>query len=322
MNEFKVTYNLHAWLSEKLIVFSRPKIATRLLDTYFNLRNAYDVQFVLNKEGFEIKQVIHQQRGLQDDEETKLIFENILSGKEKRDILIFYREPYARMISGLYQEFLTASSNPELFYFWGRNISNKGEVFQALRHATNATFTFKHTSLDKDVLASIKEMAQDYVKFVSQNNLNMTHTDNHLMAYNLLFSMSKVNSSKIKIINTEDYDAELYLKPYFDKKVFTNQDDFFRDDEGSILRTQFSNSEIKGIVRDVIRGNDLLDSMNTPQRLIEQFLKPEETMYFYLENHPRNVKILEAPVNASKVIQQEIATTKKTTTTTTKKTKK
>lgn len=296
MSEPKVLFKIHTWINDKLIVFSRPKIATRVLDTYFNYNNCFDFHLELSSKGISIVDVHHQNNNpeLSDAKKAKEILSNFLIGKEKRDVLILYREPYKRFVSGVYQEFLSSVTSVENFYFMVKDIDERLELYELLVKIRNATFSFEHDDISEKLHTSLYKLIKEYVNYMIQTNINQEHTNNHLQIYNLLFSMCKLNESKIKIVNTEINDIEPFLKPYFiDNKWKKGEGppfNFARDSKDkSILREQFSNKELKRMVFNVLSQTNMLPSLNSINNLIGEYLKPEYAAYYYLQSHIRNI---------------------------------
>ena len=296
MNEHKVVFKLHTWINDKLIVFSRPKIATRILDTYFNYNNCFDVTFELSSAGIEITNVHHQnhQEGLSNQTKAKDVLNNFLKGKDKRDVFIFYRDPHKRFISGVYQEFLSSVTNVEHFYFMTKNMKDRLEVFQLLNKVREATFTFEKYEVSEKLEKQINELITDYVIFMVQNKINLEHTNNHLQVYNLILTMCDVNESKIKIINSEITDIEPLLKPYFiDTKWKKGEGPPFNfkrnPKDNSIIRQQFSNENIKMMVSNVIRDNGNLPALNKVSDIVQEYLTSEYAAFYFLQSHKRNI---------------------------------
>ena len=135
---------LQVYLTDDVIVFSRPKNASRVTSSYLTFGSGgfeTEVSFDYSKGGKpqiligeQVRRKLSKGRGgdtqstITDGAIKKHIYNEInsvLNGKSKLDVIFVYRNTWDRFISGLYQEYIVAMMNKDFFYHMTLNLSSK-----------------------------------------------------------------------------------------------------------------------------------------------------------------------------------------------------
>jgi len=300
---------LQIYLTDDVIVFSRPKNASRVTSSYLTFGSAgfeTEVSFDYSKGG---KPVIHigeqirrklskgrggdTQSTITDDALKKFIYNeltSVLKGKSKKDIIFVYRNTWDRFVSGLYQEYIVAIMNKDFFYHMTLNLSSKDR--EKLK---------KFAKLISFVLGRKKSEADEANTFVMQNidmikgtlkywlnynkynyGYNYTHTNNYLGLYNELLNDYKIDLDRVKLVNVSNIQIEQILKPYCKNLQHERVLDFEYDEKGIINKNIFSSKPIKELIVELLQE----DNNNLS---LQYFLQEEFKHFFKISEHPNNI---------------------------------
>jgi hypothetical protein len=217
--------------NDKFLLLTHPKLASswcRLnvnkdidLDTYYNL-NLFDFSISPGKTLYTTSQ--------QHFSTTKSIWESFLQKKEKRDLIILYRNPFEHFISGFIQDFLHHSyafnfyTTPFLHYFLDSIQISKKEKDDFLKEYTSSSkgMTFSSYENHKNIWDKIIEIKFDY--YINNGNISGNMIQGHYSPWvtfiNNLVSSNKIDKNKIKLIDIYDAPLEEQLQHYFSENYF------------------------------------------------------------------------------------------------------
>lgn len=306
-NNLKTT--LQVYLTDDVIVFSRPKNASRVTSSYLTFGSAgfeAEISFDYSKGGKpelqigdQIRQKLSKGRGgdtqstITDAAIRKQIYNEInsvLNGKSKKDVIFVYRNTWDRFISGLYQEYIVAMMNKDFFYHMTLPLSAK-EKEQLKKFAKLISFVMGRMKSEADEANTFveqqTEMIRGTLKYWLEFNKNnygydYTHTNNYLGLYNELLNDYKINLDKVKLVNVSNIQIEEILKPYCKNLQHERVLDFEYDEKGRINKDIFSSKPIKDLIVELLKEDN--------NNLALQYYLQEEFKYFFkISEHPNNI---------------------------------
>lgn len=255
------------YISEHLICFTQPKVGSRVLDELYN----YDCRFYANL-SIEKSKLYWKHIGMPDeiyDKEkvvaARKILNNILLGIEKRDIILFYRNPLDRYVSGLYQDLLTYYEDESEETKWLKNLGlNSGVSDEKLSEEFKQKLI---PIIDNYISERVLSTAEDW-----------GHVVNYLNGYlNLIYRSKMTQGSRVFLFNIENRNMNDILKNYTDTSQL-----------GEIHKGKinFSNPYLKKLVEEEFynQHGDIHDATKAK-------LKHEMSTYQILRSSSLNYKI-------------------------------
>jgi len=279
--------NFDVFTHDKCLIFSGPKLCSSLIkkangEELFRITiDEIDILDISNN---------NQNHPLQD----KIIedFENIKLDKIKKDIIILYREPFRRFISGFSQDYVRGmlqtqiidqinSSNYGILnplisqWFDDKNIStiDRIDILKWAAYPDTDDFSEKfnkhHLELRNEIIKSIVNRS------IFEGNLNSNH---HKPLFNSIvrFLESIKNcKSKVKLVNIDEVDVGKFLAKY---------DDIYKD-----IGYVNKNSKLSDLVRDEILNKIKKEQDSKLYTKINWLLYYEYEYYFKMINTYSNL---------------------------------
>jgi hypothetical protein len=237
--------NFRFWSHEKLAIISRPKVASRFLDSAFNKNvSEHANQFTLNHD-IEL-QIDYNTFNKNEIESFYKIFEK----DNKKDILILYRNPYQKLISGIIQDFnLFLKHKPVENKVLVENIFND---IENLKYSTLSTDDINNliNNIENNLhfLNFYKQSLKLYLDFILNNSIktfNTVHTRSGLYILYPLIQEKIQNKSKLFLVDIDNI-YKHYLEDFLKKY------EIFVDGNSN----QDSNYNLKIILNDIINSSD------------------------------------------------------------------
>jgi len=300
---------LQVYLTDDVIVFSRPKNASRVTSSYLTFGSGgfeTEVSFDYTKGGKpelhigdQVRKKLSKGRGgdtqstITDGAIKKHIYNEInsvLDGKSKLNVIFVYRNTWDRFISGLYQEYTVAMINKDFFYHMTLNLSSK-EKEQLKKFAKIISFVMGRKKSEADEANAFVIQNMDIIRATlkywlqfNKNNFgyNYTHTNNYLGVYNEILNDYKIKLDKVKLVNVSNIQIEQILKPYCKNLQHERVLDFEYDEKGKINKDIFSSKPIKDLIVELLKE----DNNNLP---LQYYLQEEFKYFFKISEHPNNI---------------------------------
>jgi hypothetical protein len=218
------TIPYHYFTSEKLICITSNKVASRFLGSYFPNNSEFDIE--VNKDfTFDPDTSFYQPNESKSKELLETIieeYESIFSKKVTKDILILYRNPFDRVLSGLIQNFysdLFISLQNNSYDFKLRKILKDYSFGMSLYEKLAVGYSFpndfkKFSEGEKVVL---HELCIDYIYDAPATSiLSTTHTNPYISYIYTMVMEDKIDSNKLKLLDITSSKGwlETLLKQY------------------------------------------------------------------------------------------------------------
>lgn len=213
-------FRVNFFFNDKVLLLTVPKIAHSTSEKLFG----YDVGKIVsaidvNKVTFSL---IFNEKELRDDYfiEVEKIWNNFLEKKEKRDLVILYRDPYEHFISGFMQDWIikniTPITYPYFIYFINSlpgTIIEKNNFIKDFKNSQNG-LTPKLISKYKDISSELIKMNFDF--YIKNANYAMGHYTPWLSFVQNLYYSNKIDVNKIKFFDIYEAPLEIQLKNYLE----------------------------------------------------------------------------------------------------------
>jgi hypothetical protein len=233
------------WSHEKLNIISSPKVASRFLDSIFDVKpDDYKNQFTLNTD---IKLHINEEYF-----NPQLIdeFHETFSKTNKKDILILYRNPYKKLLTGIIQDFnIFLLNTPILHRFLAASFFTDVESLKYIRFDSEKMRQYlDNIESHQSFLDFYKRLLESYLDFSlksSSKTFNTVHTKSGLYILHTLISDKIYDKTKLHLVDIDIIDdlyLEEFLKKYlikFEPNISKNSNNVFKD----ILEDIIENSE-------------------------------------------------------------------------------
>lgn len=238
--------NFRFWSHEKIAIISRPKVASRFLDSAFGKHvSEYANQFTLNHD-IEL-QIDYTSFNKNEIESFYKIFEK----DNKKDILILYRNPYQRLLSGIIQDFKS-------IILKDNSVQNKLLIQIIFNDKENLKYSTLSNKEINNLINNIesnphflnfyKKSLKIYLDFILNNSVktfNTVHTRSGLYILYPLIQEKIQNKSKLIIMDIDNIDKN-YLEDFLKKY------DIFVDKNTN----KDSNHNLKIILKDIINSSE------------------------------------------------------------------
>lgn len=264
---------LKIYSTDKYFFITKEKVASRFLESLFgddlDSGIVFDYMFDINNK--KIKPFIDTNSDIQ--KQTINDFEDALNKKLKKDIIILYRNPNNRFLSGIIQDFnsniddkggeFTLSLLYKLF-----NINSDIEEF--MENNKGALQLSELETQSGEVIEFLKKSLTSYMEYSAELNFDGIHTKNYLHEFYILIKENYFDSNKIILcdidINLDSLIKTLSLNPDYTRKN--------------------SNNNFKKLL------HEILDDKNNKKlsEKIEFKLETEFIFYDMLKRHPNNYK--------------------------------
>lgn len=302
-------WELEVYMTDKVILFTRPKNASRVTDVYL-LQNAggtkADIKFgygidglsfvinegavwTSNKDGTGITEARSSTKVKELEKELNLVF----TGKSKKDIIFFYRNPIDRLVSGLYQEFISTLQDSKFFYYNTKDLNKKNkEMLKQIRfylnningQPTGETMIPNTDMIIEKNLDVITKLLEEWFEYLEiEHHFNMTHCNTYLFIFNEILNLPKVDLNKCFIYNTSHTQVETVLADYIEPNSKIKGIKNFSIVDGKINKNYFSSKRMKNLVYQICNSR----ISNNNHRLYDLY-KEEIVSFYKLESHTRN----------------------------------
>ena len=282
VNDFNVLF----YSNDDMCVFTQNKVASRLCDFFFHDDGTFQLYYKLSDKEDNI--VIESSDISESDsplfeyridpllvgtnhveasnpkniEFIRNTFEEILLKKSKKNIYFFYRHPTLRLISGLYQEFSAFLSERIFLEIWLSkfNDSDTNDILNYISLHGVAAQNFTTDELKQleelqtpTLYNNLKIMVGDWLKAVGRGSFySFPHTKNYLNFYTHFILTYGVDMNKIHLIDIDNTDVEDVFSKYKTKEELQNIMPFQRNEEGKIIKENFSDSFLKNIFKEMV----------------------------------------------------------------------
>ena len=282
---------LLAYRNDKVIVLTHNKVASRVCDAlfppkkYFITINPQDLTDIASNPIESGKDTIV--------EDLKLI----LNGKSKKELILLYRNPIDRWISGTLQEFYGQIDSKNLF-FWCKQFDNP-KVYEwfSTTNISRPGFESSQAVPPESIRVETKILVRDFFDHLKKYGHFTGHSSPFLHAYTILLAGSNVDSNKLKFLNIDDVDAK-YLIKYVDttdKKISKGISELQE-------KVNYSNSYFKSLFR------TQWESIFRKEKAFEDLFIGEQPHYEFIQGHPNNIVV---EVKKPSKLQEKIKATTK-----------
>lgn len=217
---------LNIFENKKIVLMTVPKIAHSWCNTKFlgdDYADSIDSEFSVNQITFELSHKIHQDIERDDEyfKKIKKTWEALLDKKEKRDLVILYRNPLEHFLSAFMQDY---SKN---FYPNDLNKQPYWEYFvESLRVPSIVKSQFindiqKTNEFNSDIVIKYPEISKEIIQinfdyYLKHGNLEQGHYRTWLSFVNRLITSSTIDSNKVRFVDIYDAPLEVQLKNVVD----------------------------------------------------------------------------------------------------------
>lgn len=290
------------WYNDKCIVSTFPKVASRMTQAYFGKAFRYNYSPTTNKLKNNLEIVIKDKSSIDYNfEEGVQVIEEAFNKTSDRDIILLYRNPYKRTVSGLYQEFISSFDTYDASheYFLKKkdyskiiedNFDNPKEIYDFINIQSVdwdwGTIPSFHVFKPLEIKL-LKLLLDDFLKtFVEDKEkvVNLNHTRLYLSNLYQIFKEDILDVSKVKLLDIGEIDVEQVFKKYqSNPKVL----DKYRNIKRTIKSTEYKNPWRN------VELNELVEAkLKEPkyQSILSDVLSEETDIYNYLKTLPNNIK--------------------------------
>lgn len=299
-------WELEVYMTEKAIVFTRPKNATRVTDIYLleaaggiktDITFSYDsngIKYLTHEVMWQIKEEgqLEETRSTTIKKEFQKELDLALSGKSKKDLLFFYRNPWDRLVSGLYQEFVSTLQDSKFFYYntkdYGKtDIEMLREVKKNLQNINGNERSAEMITMTDDIIHQNKSIFVDLIKewfeyLKLEYHFNLTHCNTYMFMYNEILSLPKIDLNKCFLYDVSKIQIETILEKYSEATSKIKGFKHLTMEGGKVNKKVFSSKTLKRFIYEILNNN-----ISDYHRLND--LYREEIVSFYkLQNHKSN----------------------------------
>lgn len=222
-------FNIKFGLTDKCFFIYNLKIASRFL---------YDIadipSLVWDISGSKLN-IINYSKHNHDQDFTEYVsnineeWELIKDGNSKKDILILYRNPINRFITGIVQDTSGLFNNPNGFHLIHTLLESKGHSDRNLKYLPILFKKGPHNNYYTEYIELQERIMKDlldiyYESFVSNGNFESSHCNSHLLPLVSILTTTNIDLNKVKMIDIDEESGELekYLKKIEIFKTPTN----------------------------------------------------------------------------------------------------
>lgn len=244
--------------NEKVLLITAPKIAHSWCRRVFLKNNNIDAAFEINTQNFNIIESIEEK----DDDyfnEVANIWNLLLEKKEKRDLIILYRNPIEHFVSAFMQDWLGNSIHPnniQYFKFFIESLpfpnyikNNFIEDYIKHNSGLNSILITKYPEISIEII----KITMDY--YLSLSKIENGHYTLWISFITKLFNSKKIDDRKIKFIDIYDNPLEVQLKNYINFDGI----DFISGANNSYF--SYSHEPIKKIINNNIRFKYIIETI-------------------------------------------------------------
>jgi len=261
--EIKDNYNdFKIYSTKKLIIFSKPKVATRFLSKLLNADE--DSSKFTFSDDLEINTKFHKSSLEVGTGDGKIDYYDIFDkNKNKKEIILLYRNPYQRFITGILQgtiwdifqrppsfslllDNFTEYKTPIdiLIAVSYRSIYNRDGVYSGLLSSITVTDEMK-TDSNEFIHRLLTRLCTYYTITPFPDDV---HILNYLHIYNTIINSYNIDANKITLINIDDTNINL-------QTILTSMDDTIIPP--SNIDTN-SNGTVKNKLKQILEKNTIL----------------------------------------------------------------
>lgn len=208
--------------NEKIVLLTVPKVAHSWCNTKFLQKDnqlVADSEFAINRLTFELTGNLKKQKIRTDDYFVQIqkTWQTILDKKEKRDLVIFYRNPYEHFLSAFMQDysksFFPLEDNTQVY--WEYFIESL-QVPSIIKHQFLNDLR-QQKNFDADIITKYSEIASQIINinfdfYLKRGSFEQGHYTLWLSFINRLLSSNKFDINKIRFVDIYDAPLELQLK--------------------------------------------------------------------------------------------------------------
>jgi len=297
---YKISGDL--WYNDKCIVSTFPKVASRMTQAYFGKAFHYNYSPTTDKLKNNLEIVINDKSSIDYNfEEGVQVIEEAFNKTSDRDIILLYRNPYKRTVSGLYQEFISSFDRYDGSheYFLKKkdyskiiedNFDNPKEIYDFIDIQSVdwdwATIPSSHVFKPLEIKL-LKLLLDDFLKtFVEdkQKVVNLNHTRLYLSNLYQIFKEDILDVSKVKLLDIGEMDVEQVFKKYqSNPKVLDKYRNIKKTIKSTEYKTSWRNIELNELVEAKLKEPKY-------QSILSDVLSEETDIYNYLKTLPNNIK--------------------------------
>jgi len=297
---YKISGDL--WYNNKCIVSTFPKVASRMTQAYFGKAFHYNYSPTTDKLKNNLEIVINDKSSIDYNfEEGVQVIEEAFNKTSDRDIILLYRNPYKRTVSGLYQEFISSFDRYDGSheYFLKKkdyskiiedNFDNPKEIYDFIDIQSVdwdwATIPSSHVFKPLEIKL-LKLLLDDFLKtFVEdkQKVVNLNHTRLYLSNLYQIFKEDILDASKVKLLDIGEMDVEQVFKKYqSNPKVLDKYRNIKKTIKSTEYKTSWRNIELNELVEAKLKEPKY-------QSILSDVLSEETDIYNYLKTLPNNIK--------------------------------
>ena len=270
---------LNIFENEKIVLLTVPKIAhSWCINNFLGKGTDINSEFSINQYTFEITDVDYNDNQREDDYFKKIndIWSLILDKKEKRDLVILYRNPMEHFLSAFMQDysnnFVPNSTNQQPYWEFFIDSLQVPSVIrsQFLSDVTNTgKFDFDIILKYPDISKQIMIVNLDY--YLKQGVFETGHYRMWLSFINKLITSDQIDRNKIKFVDIYDAPLEFQLKNVMSFKTKSAYD---------FSGYTWSFNFLKNIIDNNVRYYETISSF-----LKYEFLYYNEIKLKYKKNH-------------------------------------
>lgn len=261
----KDNITFHLLVSKSLYVITSSKIASRFLEKVFDLNDGRYYNIITDCE-LNIVPDFNDIYGTDEWNDVESIWESIKSGNCQKQVLIIYRNPFNRVLTGLVQNFYSDLYTPNFGFDFKlkhllQDYNNSGSIYTKITSSESTILDIIHLFSSNELIVLKKIFLKYCLEYPSDHLMN----DGHVAPYiSFLYSNFKKFdlSSNYSFLDLDDKNRSLknFLTnffPYTEEWEFAiNTNSVFTDDiknidtEGnSILYNDFDKKQIQ-IIRE------------------------------------------------------------------------
>ena len=281
-----VTYQrLNIFENNKIVLFTVPKIAHSWCNTRFLKEEPgklkTDSEFSINQITFDLESKFHKGEPRDDDYFKKIekTWNSITDKKEKRDLVILYRNPYEHFLSAFMQDysknFFPHDNNQQAYWqFFIESLQVpsviKSQFFNdvELQRDFNSEIVLKYPEIASQIITI------NFDFYLKKGNLESGHYRTWLSFVNRLLTSNKIDSNKVRFVDIYDAPLETQLKSVIEI------------DEGPSYQNSthsWSFNILDNLIKNNVRYYDIISSF-----LKYEMLYYEEIKTKYKKNHLYN----------------------------------
>lgn len=285
--------SLRVFSSEKLIVITLNKVASRYVSLFFkndsptNYEATVDVDSEFNIMNYTLPNKFNSLYKIKESTAIATLkkeWDEILNKKNKKDILFLYREPYERTISGISQEFLVDMENVKNTFITKLFVQNLYDI-NTYHSFLNDSITHIVKNEKDKVYELYSNFIKEYIKFESIALIKKHHVRPYLIYLYDFLKNHDIDRNKLFLLNIDDSSIDL--------ESFLNRYELERNKKINDKTARGSNNEIKQLVEKTI--NDFTSDVHNRElysiaRYIENIIEMETVFFEKIKKLPQNIK--------------------------------